>query len=79
MGSPVELALQQLQAELGTTREQLGRMATAHDQLRDAHDALRAASDQAFQQKAAEIQASEDKLGKLLFTQKFDLLDLAWC
>ena len=74
MASPVELALQQLQAELNTTREQLGRMATAHDQLRAAHDALRAASDQAFQQKAVEIQASEDKLGRLLFNQKFDLL-----
>ena len=73
MASPIEQAMQQLQAELNTTREQLARMATSHDQLRAAHEALRLASDQAFQAKAAEIQASEDKLSRLLFNQKFDL------
>ena len=76
MASPIEQAMQQLQGELNTTRDQLARMADSHDQLRAAHEALRLASEQAFQMKAAEIQASEDKLSKLVFNQKFDLLDM---
>ena len=83
MASPVEQALAQLQAELKTTREQLALMASSHDQLRGAHDALRTAhdalrtaTDNELQRKAAEITASEDKLSRLLFNRKFELLDM---
>ena len=72
----MEAALRQLQQELATTRDQMAAMATAHDSLRQAHESLRSATDLALQSKAAEIQASETKLQRLMFNQKFDLLDM---
>ena len=72
----LEQAMIQLQAELAQTREQLGRMAASHDNLQHAHLALRSEADGLFRQQRDEIQRSEEKVAKLLFTQKFDLLDL---
>ena len=37
---------------------------------------LKLQSDSLFRQRAEEIKASEDKLSRLLFNQKFDLLDM---
>ena len=65
-----------MQAELTATRNQVGQMAQSYDQLRAAHEALRLASDNALNQRAAEIAAMEQKLQQLLFNQKFDLLDM---
>ena len=50
-------------------------MASAHDALAAAHEALRQASEQALNEKTARIAETEDKLSKLSFQQKFDLLD----
>ena len=51
-------------------------MASSHDSLSRAHEALKDQSDALFRQRADEIRASEDKLSKLMFTQKPDLLDM---
>ena len=51
-------------------------MAANHDNLTRAHEALRLQSDALFRQRAEEITSSEDRLSRMLFTQKFDLLDL---
>ena len=72
----MEAAMQQLQQELATTRDQMSQMAVAHDSLRQAHEALRTATDTALQARAQEIAISEAKLQRLLLTQKFDLLDM---
>ena len=72
MPMSVEQAMSQMQQELANTRDQLASMARAHDQLRASHESLRQDSQAAFAQKAAEIQASEEKLARLLFNQKFD-------
>ena len=69
-------AMLQLQNELATTRDQVGQIARSYDSLRGAHEALRQASDAALQARATEIAAMEQKLQQLLFTQKFDLLDM---
>ena len=76
-------AIAQLQNEVATTRDQLTRMAGAHDALQanytalqTSHEALRQASQAAWTAKDAEIAATEQKLKQLLFTQKFDLLDM---
>ena len=68
--------MQQLQTEVGMQRNQIAQMASAHDALRQAHEALRQASEAALNARAAEIASSEAKLQKLLFSQKFDLLDM---
>ena len=70
------VAMQQMQAELASNRDQMAQMAAAHDGLQQAHEALRQASEAAFQAKTAEIQASEAKLSRLAFNQKFDLIDM---
>ena len=66
----------QLQAEFATTKQQLAVVAQQHDALQQAHLVLRAESDTLFRTRQEEIRASEQKLEKLLFSQKFDLLDL---
>ena len=72
----MEAAMIQLQNDLAQTRQQMAIMASSHDNLSRAHKALKDQSDALFRQRADEIRASEDKLSKLMFTQKFDLLDL---
>ena len=72
----MEAAMIQLQNDLAQTRNQMAMMATSHDDLARAHEALKNQSDSLFRQRADEIKASEDKLSKLMFTQKFDLLDM---
>ena len=76
MATPAEQACQALQVELTATRAHLAQLATSHDTLRTAHDALNAASHRLFGERQLEIKASEDKLRNLIFTQKFDLIDL---
>ena len=51
-------------------------MAAKHDNLTRSHEVLKGQSDALFRQRAEEIKASEDKLSRLMFTQKFDLLDM---
>ena len=68
--------MQQMQNELNTTRAQIARMATEHDSLRQAHEALRSATDLALQARTNEIATAEMKIRQLLFTQKFDLMDM---
>ena len=72
----MDAAMVQIQREFANTREQMSRLAQQHDSLRHEHDLLKATSDQLFRVRQDEIRASEDKLQKLLFGQKFDLLDL---
>ena len=72
----MEAAMIQLQNDLAQTRSQMAIMASSHDNLAIAHEALKNQSDALFRQRAEEIRASEDKLSKLLFSQKFELLDL---
>ena len=72
----MEQAMIQLQNDLAQTRQQMAIMASSHDNLAIAHEALKSQSDMLFRQRAEEIKNSEDKLAKLMFTQKFDLLDL---
>ena len=72
----MEQAMVQLQAEMAQARDQIARMASAHDGLQKAHLALRDESDALFKARQFEIEQSERKLEKLLFNQKFDLLDL---
>ena len=69
-------AMIQLQNDLAQTRSQMTMMASSHDNLSRAHEALKAQSDALFRQRADEIKASEDKLSRLMFSQKFDLLDM---
>ena len=71
----VQQAMVQMQAELTATRAQVVAVTAAHDTLQVAHEALNQAAQVAFQQKAAEIAAAEDKLKGLIFRQQFDLLD----
>ena len=75
MALTMEQAVVQLQAELANTRTQMGTMAQQHDALSAAHMALRSETDALFRQKQMEIATSEQKLERLLFNQKFDLLD----
>ena len=70
----MEQAMIQLQNDLAQTRQQMTIMASSHDNLAVAHEALKNQSDALFRQRAEEIKASEDKLSRLMFTQKFDLL-----
>ena len=70
----MEASLLQLQTELAQTRSQIQMMAANHDNLMRSHEALKNQSDALFRQRADEIKASEEKLSKLLFTQKVDLL-----
>ena len=72
----MEAAMIQLQTELAQARSQMQLMAANHDNSMRSHEALNNQSDALFRQRADEIKASEDKLSKLLFTQKFDLLDM---
>ena len=72
----MEQAMIQLQTDLAQTRSQMQMMAASHDNLQRAHEALKGQSDALFRQRAEEIKASEDKLSRLLFSQKFDLLDM---
>ena len=75
MALTMEQAVIQLQAELANTRTQMQTMAQQHDALQSAHMALRSETDALFRQKQMEIATSEQKLERLLFNQKFDLLD----
>ena len=72
----MEQALLAMQQELATTRSQVQRMAQMHDLLRADHDNLRNVSDAALIAKTQEIRATEEKLQRLMFHQKFDLLDM---
>ena len=72
----MEQAMIQLQNDLAQTRSQMTMMASSHDNLSRAHEVLKAQSDILFRQRADEIRASEDKLSRLMFNQKFDLLDM---
>mgnify|MGYP001626931964 FL=1 len=65
----------QLQAEFATQKQQMQLMAQQHDALQNAHLVLRAESDALFRTRQEEIAASEKKLERLLFQQKFDLID----
>ena len=76
MATPAEQVCQALQLELQQTRAHLAQLATSHETLKTAHDALNSASHRLFGERALEITASEDKLRNLIFTQKFDLVDL---
>ena len=79
----IEDAMIQLQSEMRGTRSQLAEMATAHDELREAVTKLESVSsagvasegDRKFAEQAAAIEKMEVQLQRLLFTQKFDLLD----
>ena len=74
----VEQAMIQLQAEMRGTRAQLAEMAMAHDAVQAAVKKLEETSSTADRQQLAQmdtIARLEERLQKLLFTQKFDLLD----
>ena len=51
-------------------------MAANHDNLTTAHESLEAQSAVLFRQRADEIIFVQEKLARLLFTKKFDLLGL---
>ena len=72
----MDQAMVQLQAERAQTRSQMQMMAANHGNFTRSHEVLKNQSDALFRQRAHEIKASEDKLSRLLFTQKFDLLDM---
>ena len=86
MASPVEQAILELQSQLEDTQTQMQTLAENHDLLKKAYDTLestaaeaertRALHDAATTARMAEIAASEKKLQGLLFSQKFDLLDM---
>ena len=66
----IEQAMIQLQNDLAQTRSQMQILAASHDNLSRTHEALKDQSDALFRQRAQEIKASEDKLSRLMFTQK---------
>ena len=69
-------ALINLQQELETSRNQVLAVTQRLDALSASHQLLNNEADRLFREKAAEIQALEQRLSATLFTQKFDLLDL---
>ena len=76
----------ELQTQLEATQEQMRSMAENYDGLQQAHAKLQAANDEAERARATaeektakrleEIAGMEAKLQRLLFSQKFDLLDM---
>ena len=76
----------ELQSQLEATQEQMKTMAESHDGLQQAHAKLLAANEEAERARATaeektaarltEIAGMEAKLQRLLFSQKFDLLDM---
>ena len=69
-------ALVALQQDLDASRNQVMLVTQRLDALTTSHQLLNTEADRLFREKAAEIQALEQRLSATLFAQKFDLLDL---
>ena len=68
-------AMQAMQSDLETTRQQVLTVTQAHETLLRAHEALNTAAQTEFLKKAKEIEDLEYKLKAFIFKQKVDLVD----